>query len=264
MEQHSQILVYCCVTAALLLHCLISCRAKDVLPLSAGKGTWKLLLNNTGVVGVHMVLTHWNTVILFDRSGSGQSGLQLRHLFNGTRCEGTRDDLADSTCYAHSVECSISNNNVRHLNLISDTFSSSGSILFNQVALEVLRDEFTTLSLVKVVLLVIGGWGRNTCLKTVGLLLAKFSPRMTGSLLLEGEGPLRMSLYQRYRQMKRLLIFLSCIKFIMEMKVETIFILLFTFPLMAICSFFANRDSILFNYKRNNVVKKFPRIHGLG
>ncbi|OIT29029.1 aldehyde oxidase glox [Nicotiana attenuata] len=95
---------------------------------SAGKGTWKLLLNNTGVVGGHMVLTHWNTVILFDRSGLGQSGLQLHHRFNGTRCKGTRGDLADSTCYAHSVEYSISNNNVRHLNIMSDTFSSSGSI----------------------------------------------------------------------------------------------------------------------------------------
>lgn len=122
MEKHWQILLNCCATAALLLHSLISCRAKDVLPLSAGKGTRKLLLNNTGVVGGHMVLTHWNTVILFDRSVSGQSGLQLRHRFNGTRCKGTRDDLSESNCYAHSVEYSISNNNVRHLNIMSDTF----------------------------------------------------------------------------------------------------------------------------------------------
>lgn len=27
---------------------------------------------------------------------------------------------------------------------------------------------------------------------------------------------------------------------------------------------FANMDSILFNYKQNKVVKKFPKIHGLG
>ncbi|ESR53206.1 hypothetical protein CICLE_v10023980mg [Citrus x clementina] len=48
------------------------------------KGKWQLLLNNTGVVAMHMALTHLNTVIMFDQAGVGQSGYRLRHRFNGT------------------------------------------------------------------------------------------------------------------------------------------------------------------------------------
>ncbi|KAJ8553955.1 hypothetical protein K7X08_024633 [Anisodus acutangulus] len=224
MEKHSQTLVNYIITAAFLLHCLFSCRARTVLPHSAErKGTWKLLLNNTGVVGVHMVLTHWNTVILFDRSGSGPSGYQLRHRFNGARCKGTHNDLSDSTCYAHSVEYSISNNSVRHLNLMSDTFSSSGSILSD------------------------GRIVQSGVFGDASRRIHYFGPCKSGDKC-------DWSVDKKH---------------LPENRCEGNEGGNNLYPIVHLSSdgnlfIFANRDSILFNYKQNRVAKKFPRIHGLG
>ncbi|KAL5750650.1 hypothetical protein ACOSP7_025253 [Xanthoceras sorbifolium] len=95
------------------------------------QGKWQLLLDNTGVVAMHMTLTHHNTVIMFDQIGEGQSGYRLRRRYNGTRCRGTRDDLEDGSCYAHSVEYDILGNKVRPLRLDTDPWCSSGSFLSN-------------------------------------------------------------------------------------------------------------------------------------
>lgn len=57
------------------------------------KGKWQLLLNNTGVVAMHMALTHHNTVIMFDQAGVGQSGYRLRHRFNGTSLVSSKTGL---------------------------------------------------------------------------------------------------------------------------------------------------------------------------
>lgn len=57
------------------------------------KGKWQLLLNNTGVVAMHMALTHHNTVIMFDQAGVGQLGYRLRHRFNGTSLVSSKTGL---------------------------------------------------------------------------------------------------------------------------------------------------------------------------
>ncbi|XP_027358708.1 aldehyde oxidase GLOX-like [Abrus precatorius] len=100
------------------------------------KGQWQLLLNSTGVVGMHMALTYKNTVIMFDQTGAGQSNYQLHKRFNGSRCTRSHNDLLDSTCYAHSVEYDISANNVRPLRLDTDPWCSSGSFLSNGTVLQ--------------------------------------------------------------------------------------------------------------------------------
>ncbi|XP_020211507.2 aldehyde oxidase GLOX [Cajanus cajan] len=99
-------------------------------------GQWQLLLNNTGVVGMHMALTYKNTVIMFDQTGAGKSSYQLRRRFNGSRCTTSNHDLMDSTCYAHSVEYDISTNKVRPLRLDTDPWCSSGSFLSNGTLLQ--------------------------------------------------------------------------------------------------------------------------------
>ncbi|KAK9277966.1 hypothetical protein L1049_027523 [Liquidambar formosana] len=100
------------------------------------EGQWQLLLNNTGVVAMHMALTHHNTVIIFDQTGSGQSGYRLRRRYNGRKCMETHDDITDSSCYAHSVEYNILSNKIRPLRLDSDTWCSSGSFLSNGTLLQ--------------------------------------------------------------------------------------------------------------------------------
>lgn len=111
--------------------------ANHETPLQGRKGQWQLLLNNTGVVGMHMALTYKNTVIMFDQTGGGQSRYKLRKRFNGTTCRtNSNNDLTDSTCYAHSVEYDIHANRIRPLRLDTDPWCSSGSFLSNGTLLQ--------------------------------------------------------------------------------------------------------------------------------
>lgn len=96
-----------------------------------------MLLNNTGVVGMHTALTSKNTIIMFDQTEAGPSGYPLHKRFNGSRCNTrSHNDVVDSTCYAHSVEYDISANRVRPLRLDSDPWCSSGSFLSNGTLLQ--------------------------------------------------------------------------------------------------------------------------------
>lgn len=119
------------ITILLFLVCFGFSNGANVASSQGRKGQWQLLLNSTGVVGMHMALTHHNTVIMFDQTGAGQSSYPLRHRFNGSRCTRNNHDLMDSTCYAHSIEYDISANKVRPLRLDTDPWCSSGANLSN-------------------------------------------------------------------------------------------------------------------------------------
>ncbi|CAI9112828.1 OLC1v1013321C1 [Oldenlandia corymbosa var. corymbosa] len=93
-----------------------------------GKGKWELLLNSSGVVAMHAALTRHDTVVILDQA-EGQSDYHLRRRLNGTKCEETHADIEDSSCYAHSVEYDILSNKIRPLSIQTDTWCSSGSIL---------------------------------------------------------------------------------------------------------------------------------------
>lgn len=89
-------------------------------------GTWKLLIQNSGVSAMHMTLTSRNTVIIFDRTDYGPSQLKLP---NG-KCRNDPNDLALKVdCYAHSIEYNIVANSFRPLEVLTDTWCSSGSFL---------------------------------------------------------------------------------------------------------------------------------------
>ncbi|XP_021908841.1 aldehyde oxidase GLOX-like [Carica papaya] len=98
--------------------------------LGGEQGRWQLLLNSSGVVAAHMALTHHNTVLMFDQNTEAQSGYPLRQRYNRTRCGIRREDL-DWSCYAHSVEYNILDNKIRALRLDTDPWCSSGSFLSN-------------------------------------------------------------------------------------------------------------------------------------
>lgn len=102
------------------------------------QGQWELLLDNVGVVAMHMALTHRNTVVIFDQTEAGESGYRLRRRYGsgGRRCSSSGDDASDSDCYAHSVEYDVSTNQIRPLRLETDTWCSSGSFLSNGTLLQ--------------------------------------------------------------------------------------------------------------------------------
>lgn len=93
---------------------------------SALSGSWELLVENGGVSAMHMTLTPANTVIMFDRTDYGPSQLKLP----GGKCRNDSNDLALKVdCYAHSIELDLATNSIRPLEVLTDTWCSSGAFL---------------------------------------------------------------------------------------------------------------------------------------
>ncbi|XP_062026911.1 aldehyde oxidase GLOX-like [Rosa rugosa] len=272
MARHNHFLIVInSMIAALFftLHCVGCTAAVRGSSNGDGKGQWQLLLDNTEVVAMHMTLTHHNTVIIFDQTEAGPSGHRLRRRYNGTRCTQFRNDLADSSCYVHSVEYDISGNKLRPLRLSTDTWCSSGSFLSNGTLLQtgghgsgaqgiryfspcggndncdwresrqsLADDRWYASSLLlpdEDRVIVVGGRRVFTY---------EFIPKQYSD---EGsfDFPFLRNTHQRSEGGNNL------------------------YPFLHICPdgrlfIFANRDSILFNYKENRVVKHFPSIPGDG
>ncbi|KAF8378197.1 hypothetical protein HHK36_029534 [Tetracentron sinense] len=232
------------------------------------KGEWQILLNNTGVVAMHMALTHHNTVLIFDQTGSGRSGYQLRRGYDGKRCFDSSDDSRVSSCYAHSVEYNIAGNKVRPLRLETDTWCSSGSFLSNGTLLQT------------------GGYGNgyrriryfrpcdgdNCDWRQSRALLSDNRWYASNHILPEKDrvivvGGRRIFTYEFVPKLSS-----GARSFDLPFLHQTndgneggnnLY------PFLHLSSdgnlfIFANRDSILFNYKRNKVIKTFPRIPGEG
>nr|XP_004301024.2 PREDICTED: uncharacterized protein LOC101293298 isoform X1 [Fragaria vesca subsp. vesca] len=255
------------------LHCIGCTNAKHAVEepsIADGKGQWQLLLDNTEVVAMHMALTHRNTVLIFDQTEAGPSGHQLRRRYHGTRCTQMRKDVEDSACYAHSVEYDIASNKLRPLTLTTDTWCSSGSFLSNGTLLQT------------------GGHGRG------GQRVRYFSPCggndhcdwreskqsltndrwFSSSLRLPEEdwvivvGGRKVFTYEfipkQYSNYEGSFDFPFLRNTYQEGEGGNNL-----YPFLHICPngrlfIFANRDSILFNYRANVVVKYFPRIPGEG
>ncbi|EXB94450.1 hypothetical protein L484_018951 [Morus notabilis] len=233
------------------------------------QGRWELLLDNVGVVAMHMALTHRNTVVIFDQTRAGPSRYRLRRRFgSGLQCASSGDDASDSGCYAHSVEYDISSNQIRPMRLDSDPWCSSGSFLSNGTLLQTggngggsrriryfapcgdhscdwrqssrrLSEERWYASSValpeKDRVMVVGG--RR-------VFSYEFVPK-TNSEENAFHLPLLRSTYERRSQGNNLY------PFVHLSSDGNLFI-------------FANQDSILFNHRRNRVVRTFPRIPGGG
>ncbi|XP_051124035.1 aldehyde oxidase GLOX-like [Andrographis paniculata] len=92
----------------------------------AGAGEWNLLNPNAGVPAMHMQLLNTDRVVILDRTDFGASNISLPN----NRC---RDDPRDLTlkhdCTAHSVEYDVVSNTVRPLNVLTNTWCSSGAAM---------------------------------------------------------------------------------------------------------------------------------------
>ncbi|BBN09188.1 hypothetical protein MPTK1_4g17900 [Marchantia polymorpha subsp. ruderalis] len=86
-------------------------------------GSWKLLSENVGIASMHTAVTHYGSVIMLDRTNIGPSNITLPH----GRCRNNPKDLVlPRDCYAHSVEFFPKSGRVRPLYIWSDTWCSSG------------------------------------------------------------------------------------------------------------------------------------------
>ncbi|ERN10543.1 aldehyde oxidase GLOX [Amborella trichopoda] len=225
-----------------------------VVAIGGGKaGTWELLLNNAGVVAMHMTLTHHNTVIIFDQTEAGPSGLP---------CTAASSDKAD--CWVHSIEYDIATNTFRPLTLHTDTWCSSGSFLSDGTLLQT------------------GGNGSGS------RRIRKFQPcsdKQCNWVELEDQYLSAERWYasnQALPEKDRAIViggqYNQSYEFVPKSNPdEGVFDLPFLkdtkgdnlYPFIQLSSdgnlfIFANRDSILFDYKRNKVIRKFPKLPGTG
>lgn len=100
-------------------------------PLAAAQpagGSWQILLDNAGVPAAHMVLTHYDTVVLTDRTDGPPSGIPLP-----PPCPSP----PPADCSAHSAEYTISDNTVRALpGLSSNPLGSAAALTANGTLLQ--------------------------------------------------------------------------------------------------------------------------------
>ncbi|KAK1322400.1 hypothetical protein QJS10_CPA03g01908 [Acorus calamus] len=88
-------------------------------------GHWKLLKKSIGISAMHMQLMPNDKLIAFDRTDSGLSNISLPD----NRCRrDPHDQTATIDCSAHSVEFEPKGRNVRPLNILTDTWCSSGAL----------------------------------------------------------------------------------------------------------------------------------------
>jgi hypothetical protein len=93
------------------------------LSVTEAQGTWEQLLDNAGISSMHTAITHYNTAILLDRTNIGKSKIDLPD----GECRRNEDELAlKKDCTAHSVMFDPSRNTVRALWVQTDTWCSSG------------------------------------------------------------------------------------------------------------------------------------------
>ncbi|KAF5176870.1 Aldehyde oxidase glox1 [Thalictrum thalictroides] len=89
-------------------------------------GEWRILQRSIGISAMHMQLLHNNQVVMFDRTDFGPSNLSLPF----GRCRIDSNDIAlKHDCTAHSILYDIGTNIYRPLMVQTDTFCSSGAVL---------------------------------------------------------------------------------------------------------------------------------------
>ncbi|CAH8268953.1 unnamed protein product [Arabidopsis lyrata] len=89
---------------------------------------WEMLLPSIGISAMHMQLLHNGMVVMFDRTDFGTSNVSLP----GGICRYDPTDTAVKfDCSAHSVLYDVVSNTYRPLNVQTDTWCSSGAVLPN-------------------------------------------------------------------------------------------------------------------------------------
>ncbi|KAH9538459.1 hypothetical protein CY35_15G006300 [Sphagnum magellanicum] len=88
--------------------------------------SWQVIVPNGGVSAMHTVLLHTNKLVIFDRTDYGPSQIRLP---DGTCRNDPNDRALKVDCWAHSVELDLATNLVRPLEILTDTWCSSGAVL---------------------------------------------------------------------------------------------------------------------------------------
>ncbi|GLJ06131.1 hypothetical protein SUGI_0032240 [Cryptomeria japonica] len=231
-------------------------RAVEVKP-----GSWKLVVSNGGVSAMHMTTTYEDTVIMFDRTDYGASKL----LLDKGRCRNDANDLAlKHDCWAHSIEYNIASNSLRPLMVMTDTWCSCASFAADGTLVST------------------GGYNDG------GKAVRYFQPCNNSACDWNDSQPTKLAENRWYSSTQilpdnRVIVVggrrAFSYEFVPKKVGESYYNLPFLmqtfvvnvennlYPFLHLSSdgnlfIFANKDSILLDYKTNRVVKKFPTMLG--
>ncbi|CAK9205324.1 unnamed protein product [Sphagnum troendelagicum] len=110
-------------TISLLVLLLVS--SSVFSSVQAGQDSWQLLIKNAGVSAMHMALFHTNKVVMFDRTDVGPSAIKLP---NGVCRHDPKDFTLKVDCWAHSIELDLATTTIRPLEILTDSWCSSGAL----------------------------------------------------------------------------------------------------------------------------------------
>lgn len=227
--------------------------AESITPL-AGLDLWKVVVQKAGVGAMHMTTQHTNKVIIFDRTDFGTSQIALP---NGTCRDEPTETVVPHDCTAHSVQYDSITNSIRPLRVETDPFCSSGAFFSNGTLCQT------------------GGWkGGANRVRYIGagkaddwaeknqtLSLSRWyssNQILPDNRVIIVGGTLKHNFEFWPRPAGQGATKLAFLDQTAEGKSENNL-----YPFLHLCPdgnlfIFANRDSILLNYKSNKVVKTFP------
>lgn len=90
------------------------------------QGSWARLTANAGIASMHSAVSHYDQVIMLDRTNTGPSAIRLP---NGRCRNQPLERVSKTDCYAHSVMFNPANGGVRPLYIYTDTWCSSGQFM---------------------------------------------------------------------------------------------------------------------------------------
>ena len=96
--------------------------------LPVAEAQWALLSSNAGISSMHSMVTHYDQVLMLDRTNIGASAIKLP---NGRCREQPLERVSKTDCYAHSVMFNPYGGAVRPLYIFTDTWCSSGQFFYN-------------------------------------------------------------------------------------------------------------------------------------
>jgi len=229
-------------------------------PAEAYKGQWQLLQQNIGIVGMHMQLLHNDRVIILDRTDFGFSNLTLA---NG-RCRHDPDEVIVKTdCTAHSVEYDVAKNTFRALFVQTDLWCSSGSVSPDGALVQTGGFNDGERAVRTVYPCPTCDWQEDK----IGLSARRWYA--TNHILPDGRqiiiGGRRQFNYEFYPKTHTTAKNTYSLPFLVQTNDLNIENNLYPFVFLNVDGnlfIFANNRAILFDYKKNGVVKTYPQIPG--
>ncbi|KAL6504729.1 hypothetical protein OROHE_023487 [Orobanche hederae] len=94
----------------------------------AAEGKFDPLLPSIGISAMHMQLLNSDRVVIFDRTNFGRSNISLP---DGKCRRDPNETALTEDCTAHSVEYDVASNSVRPLMILTDTWCSSGAVMYD-------------------------------------------------------------------------------------------------------------------------------------